>query len=248
MESIIQSIERAKRRLLILDSQHIEGYSLNIRFLEEEFAVKSILERNYEIAKNHYFTCGLIDELRINKYNDRLLSFGLPYISYPILSDNEELINRYSRLRYNAWGKMKGMDDNVLLGKSDIWCNTVQYFMVNDKQGIERNLNILETITIKKLKSNEKTILIDYNIYKALYENNKNKVEELLEELVSPKIHKKRNYNNVLSEFIALPALGYAKLAWRQGLEVKVNSPLIPYDFLPVKPLVKYEITYDFLK
>ena len=28
---------------------------------------------------------------------------------------------------------MKGMDDNVLLGKSDIWCNTVQYFMAVDK-------------------------------------------------------------------------------------------------------------------
>ena len=129
-----------------------------------------------------------------------------------------------------------------------IWCNTVQFFMANDVRGIERNLNIIETLTLPKLPKNEQELKIDYEFYKALLLKDKSKCEELLEQLVSPKIHKKRNDNTVLNKYISQPALGYAKLAWRQGIEVDVNSPLIPKEILPIEPLDNYEIPYDFLK
>ena len=41
---------------------------------------------------------------------------------------------------------------------------------------------------------------------------------------------------------------GYTKLAWRKGIEVEVNSPLISKELLPIQPLDKYEIPYDFLR
>lgn len=229
------------------DSQNLKPMSLNFRFLEVDFAVQSISEFDYSKAKQHLYNASLLDELRIIKFNDDLFSFGLPYVCYPILSDNEELIKRYSKLRYLPWGKMKGMDDNVLLGKSDIWCSTVQFFMANDVDGIERNLDILERLTLPKLKNKDIGLKDDYEFYKALHSKNKSKMEEVLEKLVSPKIHKKRNINNVHAQYISLPALGYAKLAWRMGVEVEVDSPLVPKELLPICQLDNYEVSYDFL-
>src|SRR5690606_20218014 len=112
----------------------------------------------------------------------------------------------------------------------------------------ERNLNIIETGTFKKLPKNDVLLKLDYEFYKALLNKDKIKCEEILEQLVSPKIHKKRNGNLILSKYVSQPALGYAKLAWRQGLEVEVNSPLVHKELLPIQPLVRYEIPYDFLK
>jgi hypothetical protein len=212
----------------------------------EIFGIYNISIEIFDKAKFHFNTCGLIDEYRVNKYNSIFLDYGIHHICYAILSDNEDMILRYSELRYKPWGKMKGMEENILLGKDPIWCNIIQMFMANDSTGIERNLNILDTITLKKKK--EQSLMLDYEFYKALYYNDKSRMEEVLEIFVSPKIHKKRNGDPIFNKYISLPALGYAKLAWRKGIEVEVNSPLIPKELLPVQPLEKYEIPYDFLK
>lgn len=219
---------------------------LKIRFLHEALAVKAIKDCEYDKAKHHFFTAALLDEVAISKFNDHQLSYGLGLMAFPLLSDNEGLIQRYSKLRYLPWGKMKGMEENVQKGKSDIWANTIQYFMANDKEGIERNLNIIETITIKQVKS--KPLINDYEFFKALYNENKSKMEEVLEVLLSPKEHKKRCFNDIYAKYISTLALGYAKLAWRIGIEVEVNSHLVPKELLPIRPLDFYEIPYEFLK
>ncbi|MDR0814353.1 MAG: immunity 49 family protein, partial [Bacteroidales bacterium] len=97
------------------------------------------------------------------------------------------------------------------------------------------------------LSKKEEGLRDDYEFYKALYANDKARMEEILKKMTSPQFHKKRNDNPILSQYISLPALGYAKLAWRKGIEVEVNSPLIPKELLPIKPLEKYEIPYEFL-
>jgi len=228
--------------------ENLKVMALNFRFLEIDYSIKCIADNNFQQSKQHFYTASLLDELRILKFNDDQLSFGLGFTCYPVLSDNERLIQRYSNLRYQAWGKMTGMEDNVLKGKSDIWCNTIQFFMGNDKQGIERNLNIIETKTLLKLSKKEEWLKDDYEFFKALYSSDKSKIEAVLEKLVSPKIHKKRNINDIHAKYISLPALGYAKLAWRKGIEVEVNSPLVPNELLPIQPLDSYEIPYEFLK
>lgn len=200
-------------------------------------------------AKNHLIINGLLDEFKILNFNARLFDYGLRHICYALLSDNEQLIQRYSKLRYHQGENAKlSMDEMVQLGESPIWCNTMQFFMANDNNGIDRNLNIIEVKSLKKLPKKELVLLDDYEFYKALYNEDKSKMEEILEKLTSTKIHKKRNDDNVLNKYISLPALGYAKLAWRKGIEVEVKSELVPKELLYIKPLGNYEIPYDFLK
>lgn len=230
------------------DYNNLTKMALNFRFLEFQFAVKALNDNDYKKTKNHFYIAAQLDKLRILKFNNLMLDYELSAVTFPLLSDNDDLIQDYSKLRYKAWGKMSSMDENVSKGKSAIWCNTVQFFMANDTQGVERNLNIIETLTLPKLPKNQQELKLDYEFYKALLSKDKSKCEEVLEQLVSPKIHKKRNDNAVLNKYVSQPALGYAKLAWRQGLEVEVNSPLVPKGILPVEPLEHYEVPYDFLK
>ncbi len=212
----------------------------------EIFAVRNYLSKE---VKQFFFVCGLLNEYSLSKFNERFFDNGLSRISYAILSDNETLIQRYAKLRYQKGeNAILSMDEMVAQGESAIWCNTVQFFIENNKDGIEKNLNIIETKTLKNLPKKEKALIDDYEFYKALHHNNKSKMEEILEKLTSPKIHKQRNDNPILNQYISIPALGYAKLAWRKGVEVEVKSNLVPKDMLPIQPLEKYEVPYDFLK
>ncbi|WKB81261.1 immunity 49 family protein [Cellulophaga lytica] len=230
------------------DFENADPMSLNFKFLEREMAVYEILNGNISKAKQHFHTASLLDKLRIEKFNDTMFDYELSAVTYPILSDNNELIKAYSKLRYQSYGQRQGMDENVKKGGDPVWCNTIQMFMVNDLESVERNLNIIETISLPKLSKKEELLKIDFEYYKALFNKDKRKCEELLEQLVSPKIHKKRNINDVLAQYVSQPALGYAKLAWRLGIKVEVNSPLIPKEILPIEPLDNYEIPYDFLR
>jgi len=207
--------------------------------------------------KNTMFICSVIDAFQVKKLNVRMFDYALPKVSNILLSDNWNYLEKvYSKLSYNSFyiddktneKKPLSMDKWILEGGDPVWCNTIQMFMANNTAGVERNLNVLETIVLPSLPKNELELKIDYEFYKALLSKDKSKCEELLEQLVSPKIHKKRNDNAILSKYVSQPALGYAKLAWRHGLEVEVNSPLIPKEILPIEPLEHYVIPYEFLK
>jgi hypothetical protein len=206
-------------------------------------------DKNITKSKLHFNICGLLDEFQIPLINYRVFDYGLNHISFTLLSDNEALVQRYAKLRYQRGANAElSMDEMVAIGELPIWCNTVQFFMANDNEGVKRNLNIIEIKTLNSLPKKEEGLKDDYEFYKALHNSDKAKMEEVLEKLTSPKIHKKRNDNPILNQYISLPALGYAKLAWRKGIEVEVKSNLVPKELLPIAPLDNYEIPYDFLK
>lgn len=249
LQDNLEGKKRLTERIINRPASITKSIFLNLWFCEESFAINSLNEMELIKAKQYFNNCLLLDVYRINYYNDRFFDYGLNHIGNAILSDNEPLIQQYSKLRYERGENAElSMDEMILQGESAIWCNTVQFFMANDLHGIERNLNIIETLTLPKLPKNEQELKTDYEFYKALLVKDKSKCEELLEQLTSPKIHKNRNDNAILNKYVSQPALGYAKLAWRQGLEVEVNTPLIPKEILPIEPLYNYEIPYDFLK
>jgi hypothetical protein len=221
------------------------------------FAIYSLVKKSdLQNSKQYFFICSKIDEYRILRYNARILDFAIPQVNNAILSDNLSFLKgSYANLKYKKNKEIKhgeisnyDMDEMVLDGESTIFCHTIQQFIKNDTRTIERNLNIIETVTLPKKTQSPELMRLDFEYYKALYKKDKGKCEEILEQFVSPKMHKKRNDDPLLSKYVSQPALGYAKLAWMNGLEVETNSNLIPKELLPIKPLDNYEIPYDFLK
>lgn len=212
-------------------------------------AVKQINDRDFYSAKTNFNISSLIDCLVIGRYNHRIFDYGLNHIFHPLLSDNEDTIKAFSKLRYNRDEDTEySMDEMVLMGENPIWINTIQMFICYDKEGIERNLNIIETKVLKRLKKNEKALEEDYHFYRSLYSGNKSKMEEVLEKLANPKMAKRRSGDLLSGNYISMPATGYAKLAWRNGFKVEVRSNLVIKELLPIEPLDKYEIPYNFLK
>lgn len=54
--------------------------------------------------------------------------------------------------------------------------------------------------------------------------------------------------DSVISDFFTFRATFEAKLCWHKGIEVQIDSPRVPMDLMPVKPLAHYDDVYDFLK
>ena len=221
------------------------------------FALYSFFEEsNFSKAKQHFFACGLLDAFRIKTYEDRMFDYDLHSIGYAMLSDNLPFVKSvFANLTYNSTYLEDitekvipiSMEDNVLQGEGAIFTHTVQQFLLGNNELIERNIGIMGNVWFSG-KNQKSTMQYDVNFFRALHQKDKSKCESILKEMVSPKIHQKRNDDALLKKYISMPALGYAKLAWILGIEVEVKSKLIPKELLPLKPNDNYEIPYDFLK
>ncbi|WP_175948506.1 Imm49 family immunity protein [Burkholderia pyrrocinia] len=92
---------------------------------------------------------------------------------------------------------------------------------------------------------------IDHHFYLALARHDVPGMEAVLQKLVSPKTAKARNVEpefGFTEKLIGTHAVIYAKIAWRHGFEVKVDTPWIPQEWLPIAPLAHYTDPYNFMK
>lgn len=95
-----------------------------------------------------------------------------------------------------------------------------------------------------------KRFLLDYHFYIALAQGDVPAMESCLAELTSPKVARTRNHEfefGLTEHFISTYGVIFAKLAWRHGFRVQVDSPYIPAAWLPVHPLPHYEDIYPFM-
>jgi len=91
--------------------------------------------------------------------------------------------------------------------------------------------------------------LSDQKFFLALANHDLPGMEAALERLTQPKLVRSRinGESGFTEDLIFRPAVIYAKIAWHHGHKVKVNSALVPADWLPMEPLLRYEETYAFL-
>jgi hypothetical protein len=227
--SIIDGIPRLQMSLR-------EG-RINERFLSmtswqyfQIFGLKSFfIDKDIHFAKLCFYKCGLLDELLINKYDENILNSGIVHFTYALLSDNKNLVERYANLKNSNY------EQTLKLGFAAPM-RVLQCLFKDDWNGFEQAMVSMNTKTVPKFKME-----LDAAFYRALAEKNKQKMEQVIAELLTPKVHKTRNKDQVGGDFISQPALGYAKLAWIKGIEIEVNSPLVPKALLPVAPLPEYK-------
>lgn len=225
----------------ISNSNYIQNGLNGLWTYEEAFALKELyVEKNIERAKQHFYICGLIDELLINKFNSKLLNWATNHLSYALLSDNLQFINRYSRLpnSYNS-------RSTKIIGTL---CKAMQNSINMNSELLNENIVKLYDI-VKKSKDTEKMFYEKVIVFfEALLDKDKKKIERVLLEMLQPDFNKKRRSNEILSEMISFPEVGFAKIAWLNGIEISINNPLVPFEILPIKPNKEYKIPYDFLK
>jgi Immunity protein 49 len=218
----------------------IRGSGVSVLWYDyEKFALHSLFTgNNVLLAKQHFYTCGMLDVVGISQYNSAILEYGLNHLSYALLSDCVPLIQRYANVAHSNYEK-------TIQNGNATASYVLQCLIKDDWAGYERGMALMRTRALKKYPNMHS----DISFYESIAEKNKAKAEAVLAEFVSPKVHKQRNKHHILlGEFISHPALGYAKLAWLKGMQVVVNSPLVPAALLPVAPLAEYKNEYAFLE
>lgn len=88
----------------------------------------------------------------------------------------------------------------------------------------------------------------DNRFYLALAKGDIGAMESALAEMVTPKELKWRTDGGYTGWFIVQEAVIYAKIAWRHGFQVQVDTPRIPKEWLPIEPLPAYEDPYPFMQ
>jgi hypothetical protein len=91
----------------------------------------------------------------------------------------------------------------------------------------------------------------DQQFYLALSQGDITAMQDILKEFITPKVVKSRNkayWFGTPSSFISCYATMYAKIAWRHGYQIQLDTPLIPAEWLPVRPLDEYLDPYDFMR
>lgn len=164
----------------------------------------------------------------------------------PLVSDNEALIDWHSQYispLYRVTGG-KAVRNRVgcpeyhafqallaLQGKWDLLGKRAEYILANPPG--------------KKMLKYQ----LDQEFYLALAKGDTIAMEQALATLTGPKA-KIRNFDGALGlteHLMSLFGFIYAKMAWRAGYEVQVDSPYLPMEWLPTTPLAEYTQAHDFL-
>ena len=113
----------------------------------------------------------------------------------------------------------------------------------------ERLLDRCEKV-LKAPPKAELNYLTDYAFYQALAHQDVERMNEVLRQLVEPKAVRSRSKDDsgYTADLISTAPVIYAKIAWRHGFEVEVDSPYVPREWLPNEPLAQYDNHYPFLK
>ena len=172
---------------------------------------------------------------------------------FPILSDNTEVIEKFAHLDtvHLLWGEYEPSYQEAKFkpSKEDPRYRThaLQAVLRNDWKDYQE----IKALANQKINKLREAVQFEFGIYDAIYERDKDKIIEIVQTLLKPKVHKA--YNKDLSEefngeiWSHHPVM-FTKLAWMNRLEIEIDNPLVPMELMPVKPLDHYDYHYDFLE
>lgn len=186
--------------------------------------------KDYAKTREYFYKAALCGEYMVRNY-DELMDTTIYKICCAVLSDNTDIINRYGTLK------------NKVSNKNFIGCifNTAIRSIITDNP--EELKAQIEKLKITVTKKGNKGFTGMINVCEGILNNNKILVEQGLKELI--KTHGRRGEFGYAKTYFSFEITALAKLAWRKGIEVEVDSPLVPKEMLPVRELDNY-IGYEF--
>tara|TARA_R110002012_G_scaffold21035_1_gene74021 strand:+ start:2735 stop:3451 length:717 start_codon:yes stop_codon:yes gene_type:complete len=207
---------------------------------EAEAWYKYLVENNVAESKEAFSNCAKID-LEECAFNKDIFGYKRNSPLYAVLSDNNKIINSFSKIDYTIRSgplKNKSYKEIVKAGKSHIYIDTIIKSMNQDYEGLSANLKTMESVLLKMKKY--AVLKIDFDFFNGILNKDKDVIFKSINTL-STKEHKKRNRESAFyKDLISQPAMGYAKIAWRNGFELEFESPLIHNGLLPIKPNFNY--------
>jgi hypothetical protein len=197
-------------------------------------------EGNLESLKQHMYESAQLERIAYLLRPSR--SFCELVCLAPLLSDNKAILNWYQ----TAEEIQPRIDADNPKAHGFRWMQ-----MVYALRGDWKMLGPRAERVVELAPSSQKKFMVDHRFYLALARGDVGAMDAALNELTSEKMARVRNDElpfGYTHFFIGTHAVIYAKLAWLHGFEVRVDSPYVPAEWLPVKSLAHYSDPYEFMK
>lgn len=170
-----------------------------------------------------------------------------PVYLMPLLSDDQALIDWYSRFEYPF-----SSESGTLAGTRLTNPRMDEYYHYNTwlaLRGDWKQLSDRCRAFLNDVPAKQSAYQADHRFHLALADGDVEGMESALAELVEPKLMKRRRQEEggYTQHFICTFAIVYAKIAWRHGFQVSIQSPWVPKEWLPIAPLPKYEDAFAFM-
>ncbi|MCW8174351.1 Imm49 family immunity protein [Verminephrobacter aporrectodeae] len=196
-------------------------------------------DKNLEQFKQHIYEMTKLERIAFHYTSNRQTGEDL-YLG-PLLADNKELLNWFT-----SNDLMPTSNRHNPRQHSFRW-SQMMYSLRGDWTIVEERAQKV----IAMAPPAQKKYMLDEHFYLALARGDLAGMEATLSELTSPKVARVRNNEFGFAytrPFIGTHAVMYAKLAWLHGHQVKIDTPYIPQEWLPVAPLSTYKDPYNFMR
>jgi hypothetical protein len=170
-----------------------------------------------------------------------------PVYLLPLLSDHQSLIDWFSRFEY-PFTLESGSPASTRLNNPRM----DEYYHYNTWLALRGDWKLLAErcrAFLGDVPAKQAAYQADSRFHLALTEGDVGGMESALAELVEPKLmrRRQREEGGYSQHLICTFAIVYAKIAWRHGFQVNVDSPFVPKEWLPIAPLPKYEDVFAFM-
>jgi hypothetical protein len=189
------------------------------------------IENDVQKSKNYLYKVGMVESYSHEILKKEIFNV-LNRFTFPILSDSSKLIERY--LQYTESDFYDDFNGHFSKG--------IQSILKNDMPALEKHIDGLKRRSKRGYAKLYTGIITSYN---GFANSDSEQIIQGIYEIL--KTNKRQRPNDLYYQHINYEAAAIAKLAWRKGMEIEIDSPLVPKALLPVKELDHYEGGYDFL-
>jgi len=203
-------------------------------------------DRDLKAAKQWAYVSGMLNKL-VYQLTENEDSFTyspggkMLQLLTPLLSDNQTLMDWF--VDFDKAYDQKRVENHKT---RDFWAYQTIIALRGDwTRLLERSETVLAD---PPGASSERKYQDDHHFHLALAKGDVAGMEVALRQIVLPKAlaARKNDESGFTEDLISTPAFIYAKIAWRHGYEVSIDSPSIPREWLPIAPIDHYDNHYTF--
>lgn len=197
-------------------------------------AYSYFIESNAAKMRQHFYVASKLALASFREEGGRSLNTTHDFF-YALLSDNEEIIAAFSS---------QETPQLIRERNNPLW----SMFHVDMLQLAIRDEHEALQAKIRKMAEHGKNPWRDWcatgqDFYSLLLRRDK----DGLERLINREAVKQEGWPH-LEDFLSEGSTLRAKLCWLKGIPVKIASPLVPMELMPIEPLAHYDDEYEFLK
>ena len=235
--SLLESGKGSRSGCLLMGSNPVMSWAMLAYFADYDMA--ALKQWAYVAAKMRTM---YIHETHSDNLVEELL--------WPLISDNEEIIDWYRQFDAQYWPDDPKITGGDKRNPKDWMFYRYQSWLALNQRWDELAERCERILAMQDEIKKDRMYLIDHRFYLALARGDVAGMECVLTEMCQPRMlgQRHKQESGLTNKLIASYATVFAKMAWRNGYEVNVDTPWIPKDWLPIKPNKSYEDPWLFMQ